>query len=82
MVFGLVFALGDFLTSGSDIPIEETRVVNNKISENKKSKILYTRRIHSPKDPTAFEGSVVTLIELGEYNSSSLSSGGFDQETK
>lgn len=71
IVFGLIFALGDFLPSGSIS--EEAAVVNNKLSEKERS-ILETRlqqyeatlRI-SPKDPIALEGAAVTLAELGEY---------------
>ncbi|KAL5823747.1 hypothetical protein ACOSQ4_021647 [Xanthoceras sorbifolium] len=73
VVFGLVFALGDFLPSGSVSPTEGTEVVSNKMSEEEKSTLQ--RRLNqyeatlstSPKDPTALEGAAVTLAELGEY---------------
>ncbi|KAM7476182.1 hypothetical protein LguiB_023425 [Lonicera macranthoides] len=73
VVFGLVFALGDFLPSGSVSPTEETTVVTNKISSEAKAN-LQTRLQQfeetlaiSPADPTALEGAAVTLAELGEY---------------
>ncbi|KAK2653082.1 hypothetical protein Ddye_012938 [Dipteronia dyeriana] len=78
LVFGLVFALGEFLPSGS--PTEETEVVSNKLSEEEKMPTLFrfnflqsrlkqyeTILSTSPKDPTALEGAGVTLAELGEY---------------
>ncbi|KAK1577805.1 hypothetical protein Q3G72_025020 [Acer saccharum] len=73
VVFGLVFALGDFLPSGSVSPTDETEVVSNKLSEEEKStlqsrlKQYETTLSTSPKDPTALEGAGVTLAELGEY---------------
>ncbi|XP_021888125.1 uncharacterized protein LOC110807329 isoform X2 [Carica papaya] len=74
LVFGLVFALGDFLPSGSFIPTEDASVANNKISEKEKS-ILQNRLKQfevilsdSPKDTSALEGAAVTLAELGEYS--------------
>ncbi|KAK0596754.1 hypothetical protein LWI29_018663 [Acer saccharum] len=73
VVFGLVFALGDFLPSGSVSPTDETEVVSNKLSEEEKStlqsrlKQYETMLSTSPKDPTALEGAGVTLAELGEY---------------
>ncbi|KAL4629284.1 hypothetical protein ACB092_05G295600 [Castanea dentata] len=73
LVFGLVFALGDFLPSGSVSPTEDGAVVNNKLSEEEKA-TLQTRLKdyeatlkNSPKDPIALEGAAVTLTELGEY---------------
>ncbi|KAM4102412.1 hypothetical protein ACB094_05G220600 [Castanea mollissima] len=73
LVFGLVFALGDFLPSGSVSPTEDGAVVNNKLSEEEKA-TLQTRLkdyeatlTNSPKDPIALEGAAVTLTELGEY---------------
>uniref|UniRef100_A0A2N9FBW9 Uncharacterized protein n=1 Tax=Fagus sylvatica TaxID=28930 RepID=A0A2N9FBW9_FAGSY len=73
LVFGLVFALGDFLPSGSVSPTEDGMVVNNKLSEEEKA-TLQTRLkdyeatlSNSPKDPIALEGAAVTLTELGEY---------------
>ncbi|XP_028791067.1 uncharacterized protein LOC114746957 isoform X1 [Neltuma alba] len=73
LVFGLVFAFGDFLPSGSVSPNEESAVVNNKLSEEEKASLQ--RRLkeyeailrNSPKDATALEGAAVTLAELGDY---------------
>ncbi|OVA01684.1 Tetratricopeptide repeat-containing domain [Macleaya cordata] len=73
VVFGLVFALGDFLPSGS-LNTEEATMVQNKLTDEKKL-TLQTRLQQyeatlsiSPKDPTALEGAAVTLSELGEYS--------------
>ncbi|KAJ4956201.1 hypothetical protein NE237_012984 [Protea cynaroides] len=73
VVFGLVFALGDFLPSGSVNPTGESAVVEKKFTEEEKT-TLKTRLqeyesmlSNSPKDPTALEGTAVTLVELGEY---------------
>ncbi|KAK4267737.1 hypothetical protein QN277_024477 [Acacia crassicarpa] len=73
LVFGLVFAFGDFLPSGSVSPNEESAVVNNKLSEEEKASLQ--RRLeeyeailrNSPKDVTALEGGAVTSAELGDY---------------
>ncbi|GAU16154.1 hypothetical protein TSUD_297840, partial [Trifolium subterraneum] len=70
-LFALVFALGDFLPSGS--PNQDTAVVNDKLSD--KDKAALQNRLKefeatlstSPRDPTALEGAAVTLAELGEY---------------
>ncbi|PQP99304.1 uncharacterized protein Pyn_15338 [Prunus yedoensis var. nudiflora] len=77
VVFGLVFALGDFLPSGSLSPTEDAAVTSNKLSEEEKVS-LQTRLkeyeatlSNSPKDPTALEGAAVTLAELGEYTRAS-----------
>ncbi|XP_050103018.1 uncharacterized protein LOC126582837 isoform X2 [Malus sylvestris] len=77
VVFGLVFALGDFLPSGSLSPTEDTAATANKLSEEEKAS-LQTRLkeyeatlSNSPKDPTALEGAAVTLAELGEYTQAS-----------
>ncbi|KAL2321427.1 hypothetical protein Fmac_025806 [Flemingia macrophylla] len=73
VVFGLVFAFGDFLPSGSVSPTEESAVVNKKLSEEGKAtlqsrlKEFEAKLSNSPKDPTALEGVAVTLAELGEY---------------
>ncbi|KAK2432225.1 Tetratricopeptide repeat (TPR) superfamily protein [Trifolium repens] len=70
-VFGLVFALGDFLPSGS--PNQDTAVVNDKLSDKDKAalqnrlKEFEATLSNSPRDPTALEGAAVTLAELGEY---------------
>ncbi|ESQ27227.1 hypothetical protein EUTSA_v100188051mg, partial [Eutrema salsugineum] len=72
VVFGLVFALGDFLPTGS--PTENTPVVKNKISAEEKStlqqrlKEFETTLNGTPKDQAALEGAAVTLTELGEYS--------------
>ncbi|XP_059639097.1 uncharacterized protein LOC132281406 isoform X2 [Cornus florida] len=74
VVFGLVFALGDFLPSGSVSPTEDAPVVNNKPSGEEKAKLQTRLQQYeamlkiSPEDPTALEGAAVTLTELGEYS--------------
>ncbi|XP_022955495.1 uncharacterized protein LOC111457503 isoform X2 [Cucurbita moschata] len=71
LVFGLVFALGDFLPSGS--PVEDSEVVDNKLSKEEESNLQnmlkeYEVTLRSnPKDPTAMEGAAVTSAELGKY---------------
>lgn len=73
VVFGLVFALGDFLPSGSDSPSEEVTVVSKKLSEEEKATLQARLQQYeatlssSPKDQTALEAAAVTLVELGEY---------------
>ncbi|KAF7814619.1 superkiller protein 3 [Senna tora] len=73
LIFGLVFALGDFLPSNSVSPTEEKAVVNNKLSEEEKASLQNRLKEYeailrnSPKDPTALEGAAVTSAELGEY---------------
>lgn len=73
VVFGLVFAFGDFLPSGSVSPTEDSAVINNKLSEEDKAtlqsrlKEFEATLSNSPRDPTALEGAAVTLAELGEY---------------
>ncbi|XP_022148133.1 uncharacterized protein LOC111016887 [Momordica charantia] len=73
LTFGLVFALGDFLPSGSISPVEDSMVVTNKLSGEEKSNLQnmlkeYEDTLRSnPKDPTALKGAAVTLAELGEY---------------
>ncbi|OWM81935.1 hypothetical protein CDL15_Pgr007974 [Punica granatum] len=73
VVFGLVFALGDYLPSVSDSPSEKVPVSRKDLPEGEKA-ILQSRLkqfeaalVASPKDPTALEGAAVTLAELGEY---------------
>lgn len=70
--FALVFALGDFLPSGS--PNEDNiALVNDKLSDMDKTalqsrlKEFEATLSNSPRDPTALEGAAVTLAELGEY---------------
>ncbi|RDX93399.1 hypothetical protein CR513_24350, partial [Mucuna pruriens] len=73
VVFGLVFALGDFLPSGSVSPTDDSAVVSSKLSEEEKAtlqsrlKEFEATLSNSPRDPTALEGAAVTLAELGEY---------------
>ncbi|XP_057988891.1 uncharacterized protein LOC110665716 isoform X5 [Hevea brasiliensis] len=76
LVFGLVFALGDFLPSGSDGPLEDAIVVDKKLSKEEKATLQARLKQYeatlavSSKDPTALEvlqGAAVTLAELGEY---------------
>lgn len=77
VAFGLVFALGDFLPSGSNITTPDNTVTQKSLSEKEKS-ILEEAVQHfeetlskSPKDPAALEGEAVTLVELGEYQRAS-----------
>ncbi|KAK2965462.1 hypothetical protein RJ640_008256 [Escallonia rubra] len=73
VVFGLVFALGDFLPSGSVSPTEEATMVN-KISGEEKANLQTRLQQYeatlttSPEDLIALEGAAVTLAELGEYS--------------
>lgn len=76
VAFGLIFALGDFLPTGS--PTNEVTTVDKKISDEKKKASLQKRLEQfedtlatSPEDPTALEGAAVTLAELGEYSRAS-----------
>ncbi|KAL0554517.1 hypothetical protein IC582_008440 [Cucumis melo] len=73
LVFGFVFALGDFLPSGSTGPDKDSVVENIKLSREEESNLKnmlkeYEVTLRSnPKDPTALEGAAVTSAELGEY---------------
>ncbi|KAL3825000.1 hypothetical protein ACJIZ3_021029 [Penstemon smallii] len=75
-VFGLVFALGDFLPTGSVSPTEEAAKVN-KISAEERTYL--EKRLTgfeetlgiSPEDSTALEGAAVTLTEMREYKRAS-----------
>ncbi|XP_044486098.1 uncharacterized protein LOC123211436 [Mangifera indica] len=73
LVFGLVFALGDFLPTGSVSENEEARVVDKKLSDEERTTLQTRLRQYeatlsaSPNNPTALEGAAVTLVELGEY---------------
>ncbi|KAL9157340.1 hypothetical protein ABFS82_09G135800 [Erythranthe guttata] len=75
VVFGLVFALGDFFPSGSISPTEDVAAVN-KLSEKdranleKRLKQFEETLVISPEDSTALEGAAVTLAEMGEYKRS------------
>ncbi|KMS97116.1 hypothetical protein BVRB_7g177820 [Beta vulgaris subsp. vulgaris] len=73
VVFGLVFALGDFLPSGSITSTEDSGAVSKKLSKEETA-VLQARLQQyeatlssSPKDPVALEGAAVTLTELGDY---------------
>ncbi|KAJ0007768.1 hypothetical protein Pint_30755 [Pistacia integerrima] len=61
LIFGLVFALGDFLPMGSVSETEEARVVDKKLSEEEKTTLQTRLKQYeailsvSPKDPTALE---------------------------
>ncbi|XP_015694815.1 uncharacterized protein LOC102708261 isoform X1 [Oryza brachyantha] len=77
VVFGLVFAFGDFLPYGSVSPSKQSTVVNKKLSEEEKQTFKTelegfeaTLRT-APNDPTALEGAAVSLVELGEYQKAS-----------
>ncbi|KAH9607595.1 hypothetical protein KSS87_003243 [Heliosperma pusillum] len=73
VVFGLVFALGDFLPSGSVTSSENSGTVTRKLSKEEiavlQSRLQQYREalIASPKDIVALEGAAVTLAELGKY---------------
>lgn len=75
VAFGLIFAIGDFLPTGS--PTNEVTTVDKKISEEKKASLQKRLKqfedtlATSPDDPTALEGAAVTLAELGEYSRAS-----------
>ncbi|XP_050379839.1 uncharacterized protein LOC126797217 [Argentina anserina] len=77
LVFGLVFALGDFLPTSSVSPTEDAALTSNKLSEEEKASLQARLKEYeatlsnSPKDPTALEGASVTLAELGEYTRAS-----------
>ncbi|KAK4394967.1 hypothetical protein Sango_1651000 [Sesamum angolense] len=73
VAFGLVFAFGDFLPSGSVSPTKEDATVAKKIPEEVRASLEKrlkqfeeTLRI-SPEDSTALEGAAVTLAEMREY---------------
>ncbi|KAG0452663.1 hypothetical protein HPP92_025327, partial [Vanilla planifolia] len=77
LVFGLVFALGDFLPSENGLPSDGDAVVKRKLSEKEKSSLEATFQhfeetlTNSPTDPSALEGAAVTLVNLGEYERAS-----------
>ncbi|KAG1330824.1 hypothetical protein COCNU_02G007920 [Cocos nucifera] len=77
LVFGLVFAFGDFLPSGSVGPSEDATVVEKKLTEKQKATLEtklqeYVAMLSkSPNDLTALEGAAVTLVELGKYEQAS-----------
>ncbi|CAI0442092.1 unnamed protein product [Linum tenue] len=61
LVFGLVFALGDFLPTGNDSTTQEAMVVNKKLPEEEKATLENRLKQYestlsiSPKDPVALE---------------------------
>ncbi|KAF9611693.1 hypothetical protein IFM89_034876 [Coptis chinensis] len=67
VVFGLVFAFGDFLPSTSST--DDATVVENKLTQRGQSRLQqYEKELSlSPEDPAALEAAAVTLSELGEY---------------
>ncbi|KNA20170.1 hypothetical protein SOVF_054870 [Spinacia oleracea] len=73
VVFGLVFALGDFLPSGSLNSSEDNGPVSKKLSKEETAYLQSRLQQYeatlssSPKNPVALEGATVTLAELGEY---------------
>uniref|UniRef100_A0A0E0EA88 Tetratricopeptide repeat-like domain-containing protein n=1 Tax=Oryza meridionalis TaxID=40149 RepID=A0A0E0EA88_9ORYZ len=77
VVFGLVFAFGDFLPYGSVSPSKKSTVVSKQLSEeeiqNFKTALegFEATLRTSPNDPTALEGAAVSLVELGEYQKAS-----------
>ncbi|XP_038985920.1 uncharacterized protein LOC103705755 isoform X3 [Phoenix dactylifera] len=77
LVFGLVFAFGDFLPYGSVGPSEDAPVVEKKLTEKQKATLETKLQEYeamlgkSPEDPTALEGATVTLVELGKYERAS-----------
>ncbi|KAK6796119.1 hypothetical protein RDI58_009574 [Solanum bulbocastanum] len=77
IVFGLLFALGDFLPSGSVSPTEEIASKGKRIAEDERANLLKMLQqfeatlASSPEDPISLEGAAVTLAELGEYNRAS-----------
>lgn len=72
-----MFALGDFLPSGSVSPTEEIASKGKRIAEDERANLLKTLQqfeatlASSPEDPISLEGAAVTLSELGEYNRAS-----------
>ncbi|KAF3676555.1 putative mitochondrial adenine nucleotide transporter BTL1-like [Capsicum annuum] len=62
IVFGLVFALGDFLPSGSVNPTEEIAITGKRIAEDERANLLKTLQqfeailASSPEDPISLEG--------------------------
>ncbi|CAI9114587.1 OLC1v1015341C1 [Oldenlandia corymbosa var. corymbosa] len=73
VIFGLVFAFGDFLPTDSDSPTEEAAPAGSKISSEERERLQ--KRLQqfeqtlsiSTEDTEALEGTAVTLAELGEY---------------
>lgn len=76
VVFGLVFALGDFVPSVRTGPTGDS-AIESKLTDEEKASLKERLRQYeatlsnSPGDPTAVEGKAVTLAELGEYGKAS-----------
>ncbi|KAJ3683539.1 hypothetical protein LUZ60_013766 [Juncus effusus] len=76
VVFGLVFAFGDFIPYGSDTGKEGTEI-RRQLTEEEKTTFQrafseYEEKLkESPNDASALEGAAVTLVELGEYDKAS-----------
>ncbi|XP_078169648.1 tetratricopeptide repeat (TPR)-like superfamily protein [Carex rostrata] len=74
VVFGLVFAFGDFLPYGSVNSSKESTEVRKQLTEEEKTTFkrafeeYETKLKTSPNDASALEGAAVTLVELGEYD--------------
>ncbi|KAK1416970.1 hypothetical protein QVD17_26090 [Tagetes erecta] len=72
-VFGLVFALGDFIPSGSVSPNKDVVIEKNTLSPEEKETLKTRLQQYeatlssSPDDIVAREGAAVTLTELGDY---------------
>ncbi|XP_071902903.1 uncharacterized protein [Coffea arabica] len=74
LIFGLVFAFGDFLPSEKITPTEEATTVVEKFSAKERESLK--KRLQqfeqtlsiSQDNPIALEGAAVTLAELGEYD--------------
>ncbi|KAI3803279.1 hypothetical protein L1987_31429 [Smallanthus sonchifolius] len=73
VVFGLVFALGDFSPSGSVNPNKDAIIEKNTLSPEEKETLQARLKQYeatlsiSPDDLVAREGVAVTLTELGDY---------------
>ncbi|RLN33199.1 uncharacterized protein C2845_PM03G25170 [Panicum miliaceum] len=67
VVFGLVFAFGDFLPYGSVSPSKESAVVKQKLSQEEEAKFkselqgFEATLSKSPNDPTALEMNVIPM---------------------
>ncbi|KAJ4749017.1 Tetratricopeptide repeat (TPR)-like superfamily protein [Rhynchospora pubera] len=74
VVFGLVFAFGDFLPYGSVNSGKEGTEIRKQLTEAERMTFKrafdeYEAKLReSPKDAAALEGAAVTLVELGEYD--------------
>ncbi|XP_071902901.1 uncharacterized protein [Coffea arabica] len=73
LIFGLVFAFGDFLPSEKITPTEEATTVVEKFSAKERESLKRLQQFEqtlsiSQDNPIALEGAAVTLAELGEYD--------------